>query len=342
MIKGEAQRRNQKAKRKPQWFSTAVAVATNNATSIECNPFPTKLREAMEPHICKSRQRREDALQILRNTNPAIFDKIFSRFQENDISTEGEFPFDTFKYPLRESLLEAFALKNTFDLSKMHEDPQTKNKAFHSLTNQPKIRIRFHETFDNFVRKVCAPHLASLHNKSSQSSCTEIYYQAFPCIRIVQPYDFSIGPHADVMYGHHPCAVNYYLPLTSIGGTSALFLESAPNKEDWHPIVGNYGSCVKHFAGGMNLHYTVENWTGETRVSLDFRLIEGSMFESLDCKESQFVKKNGYYSKCVLTKDKNITEEKDTWERSGDLLSPDGRVGFPWTVKDWNKILKTR
>ena len=25
-----------------------------------------------------------------------------------------------------------------------------------------------------------------------------IYYQAFPCLRIVQPGEFSIGPHADV------------------------------------------------------------------------------------------------------------------------------------------------
>ena len=43
--------------------------------------------------------------------------------------------------------------------------------------------------FDLFVRRVCAPRLASLFD------CTgEIYYQAYPCVRVVQPHEFSIGP----------------------------------------------------------------------------------------------------------------------------------------------------
>ncbi|EED91199.1 predicted protein, partial [Thalassiosira pseudonana CCMP1335] len=99
-------------------------------------------------------------------------------------------------------------------------------------------------------------------------------YQAFPCVRVVRPGEFSIGPHADSAYGHHPCSINFYLPLTQIGGSASLFLESHPGSEDWHPIEGSYG-IVKHFAGAICAHWTPENHGDFTRVSLDFRIIPG-------------------------------------------------------------------
>ena len=48
-----------------------------------------------------------------------------------------------------------------------------------------------------------------------------VYYQAFPCVRVVTPGAFSIGPHCDASYGHHPCSVNFYVPLTDIVGRLA-------------------------------------------------------------------------------------------------------------------------
>lgn len=85
------------------------------------------------------------------------------------------------------------------------------------------------------------------------------------------------------MYGHCPTSINLYIPLTRIGGSNALFLESQSGREDWHPIQGDYGS-IKMFAGGINAHWTTENKTKETRVSLDTRIILGSeMFTNLTC-----------------------------------------------------------
>jgi hypothetical protein len=46
--------------------------------------------------------------------------------------------------------------------------------------------------------------------------------------------------------GHHPCVVNFYVPLTRIGGTSSLFLESRPGSEDWHSLEGNLGKNTNH------------------------------------------------------------------------------------------------
>merc|ERR1719401_395270 len=183
----------------------------------------------------------------------------------------------------------------------------------------------FQEAFDEFVRCVCCPHVASMSNEPVD----ELFYQCFPCVRVIRPVEFSIGPHSDIQYGHHPCSVNMYVPLTRIEGTATLFLETRPGGEDWHPIVGNYG-LVKHFAGAMCAHWTPENNTSFTRVSLDFRMIPGDCFRALKCgKEASGTKdvyreKVGYYSRCKF-------EPASGWTRDGPLQDPDARCGYPWT-----------
>ena len=186
--------------------------------------------------------------------------------------------------------------------------------------------------------KIVSPLDASDSKTSSDASVDTMYYQAFPCLRIVRPDEFSIGPHADVSYGHHPCNVNFYIPLTSIQGTSSLYLESNINQEDWHPIQGQAGDIV-HFAGATNLHWTTENKTSKTRVSLDVRVISSIDYHALkdggDREGGQidvYRRDPGYYQKCVLDAD-------NKWQRVGPLLPPDARVGYPWTIKNWYKIL---
>jgi hypothetical protein len=199
----------------------------------------------------------------------------------------------------------------------------------------------FQKRFTIFVLQVCAPRF------SDESSCHIIYFQSFPCLRAIQPNEFSIGPHADVAYGHHPCSVNFYIPLTPIYGTASLFLESQVGAEDWHPIVGNYGT-VKQFAGGSCIHFTPRNTTSFTRVSVDVRLIAGDQFESMRCcsggsdggverLDSLLRDEPGYYSRCRRNDGVWMLDEDDPT-----LLcpKPDSRMGFPWTVKNWDKYVK--
>jgi hypothetical protein len=149
-----------------------------------------------------------------------------------------------------------------------------------------------------------------------------------------------------VAYGHHPFSTNFYVLLTNLNeheSSAALFLESAPGAEDWHPILGSYGDTVKHFAGAMCAHWTTENNnTDMTRVSLDFRLIPGSLFHTLaDGGEEQggqidvYRQTEGYYNQCRLVQ----VASGMRWERTGSLFRPDARIGFPWTVTNWEKAL---
>lgn len=312
----------------PKWFGSVLAAVTNKSWYIPYNPFPLELRVAIEPSLQKARKKRDDALQAVRKaTGDKLYDATLMTFNNGRYSEEGVFKFDQKQFNLREMFIISCGLPSGFDLSLLHE---TEGSTFKDNTLFAFARdiIHFQETYDEFVRSICAPFVAA-KSEAFGESIDELYYQAFPCVRVVRPGEFSIGPHADSAYGHHPCSINFYLPLTQIGGSASLFLESHPGSEDWHPIEGSYG-IVKHFAGAICAHWTPENHGDFTRVSLDFRIIPGSMFHALKCGGSQpggvrdvYRQREGYYCRCFL--------EKDDWVRDGKLPTPDARFGFPWT-----------
>lgn len=313
---------------KPTWFGAAMASVAGNF--IQTSPFPLNLRIVAEPHIAKARKRRKDALgQLCEETGEVQFKEMISSFKSSKLIQESDFTFDCKKYQLRSFFLSSAGLPENLNLRSLHTVKGAKMKALQSITKNFK---GFQKCFDEFVRSVCAPRMDSLF------SCEEIWYQAFPCIRIIQPDEFSIGPHSDCAYGHHPCGINFYVPLTEINCTSSLFLESNMGSEDWHPIVGSYGT-VKHFAGAICLHWTSENKTGKTRVSLDFRLIPGKFYNGLKNGGKTYREGNGYYAVCRKVKSETGVS---SWVRDGSKMpKPDARCGFPWTVKEskMNKLV---
>lgn len=235
---------------KPQWFGATLAAATNNSPTIPTCPFPLALRTVIEPHLEKARIRRQEALDAIRTaTGESDFDRLMTRFRKCLVH-EGDFaiPGIELNRSLLSGLLESTNLPFDTDLSKLHEQPDgvDKDHLLHRLTQNPKP---FQMAYDSFVREVCVPRFVAMMKDGNDKGrkgleCSEVYYQAFPCLRIVQPNEFSIGPHADVAYGHHPCSVNFYVPLTNIGGSSSIFLESRPGGEDWHSMEGAFGKTI--------------------------------------------------------------------------------------------------
>ena len=243
----------------PKWFGAALSAATSNTSHIPYDPFPLELRNVIEPQLRNATKKRQDALNAIKlATGTTLYDDIMSRFKSNKFSEEGTFDFDTQAFLLRVKFLQSCSLSPEFDLSRLHEctEPNFKDNMLFSFARE---RHHFQQVYDEFVRSVCCHNVASL----SDESIDEVYYQSFPCLRVVRPGDFSIGPHADCAYGHHPCTINFYIPLTKIEGSASLFLESRPGSEDWRPIEGNYG-IVKHFAGAICAHWTPENYTDFT------------------------------------------------------------------------------
>ena len=318
---------------KPKWFGAALSQATNKSPSLQYGPFPLELRIVIEPQLRKATKKRSDVLNAIKEATGAdVYEDILNRFSTGKFAQEGTFDFDKQTHQMRENFLQSCSLSCDFDLSRLHESTNPNFKDEMQLAFSQGCHD-FQKVYDDFVRLVCCPFVASLSSSTTAEPIKEVYYQTFPCVRVVRPGDFSIGPHADSTYGHHPCSINFYIPLTMIKDCASLFLESFKGSEDWHPIEGHCG-MVKHFAGALCAHWTSENNTDFTRVSLDFRIIPAPSFHALKCGGKQpsgvrdvYREKEGYYSRCCC----RSNGSEWIWERKGPLQTPDTRFGYPWT-----------
>ena len=345
--------------KKPQWFGASVAAVTSNAAHLPPMPFPSNLALVVAEHVAKARGKRKEALDAIRDaTGNFIYNNTMASFHSS-VAKEGTIKFHKGVMKMTQTLLRTCNMPVNTDLEMLHLIKNGKEKLLYALTHSSSSSVssappfapssllssslpsEFQNYFDTFIRDVCAPKMATLYDGENalNAELDTIYYQCFPCIRVIRPDEFSIGPHSDVCYGHLPCSVNFYIPLTSIGGTSSLYLESEPGLEDWHPIQGEAGD-IHHFAGATNIHWTTENKTKKTRISFDVRLIAGPHFDLMKCGGGRdggqldvYRRDPGYYSVCRL--------KSGEWIREGPLLKPDARVGYPWTlsVKKWGKML---
>ena len=85
-------------------------------------------------------------------------------------------------------------------------------------------------------------------------------------------------PHCDAQYQLPDGHLKMWLPLTQAADTNSLYLESEPGKEDFKPLNVDYGAMVT-FYGAYCTHFAVENTSATTRVSLDFRVAPGTLFD---------------------------------------------------------------
>lgn len=76
--------------------------------------------------------------------------------------------------------------------------------------------------------------------------------------------------HRDSEYGQTEGHVNLWLPVTKVGGTNSMYLETNVGAEDFAPLELAYGeACI--FRGTDLTHGTVDNLSGSTRISYDIR-----------------------------------------------------------------------
>ena len=200
-----------------------------------------------------------------------------------DLRNEIRFLYDLETFPLDKVLAETLGVT---DLSKLHlERPRNEDKGemMSPLRNRGSRR-RFHQMFDSFVVSHVIPLLHSqalskgifytnrhqLHRGKPQ---TIVYrYQAFPSINIVRPGECSTDPHCDMTQGHSIGNISFHIPLTATYATNAVYVESRPGREDWHPLSTSAPGLGFQFDGARCLHFNLKNETDITRVSLNFRV----------------------------------------------------------------------
>lgn len=121
----------------------------------------------------------------------------------------------------------------------------------------------------------------------------DAYLQSTPNIRIHRPHDRSsvIPFHSDVLYGHSPDEINYWVNLTPVWGTNSLWLSTREETDELHRSLREDGLSLEEFEAkarrtaspvedsgpGVHqfccaqVHGSFLNETDSTRVSLDLR-----------------------------------------------------------------------
>ena len=179
--------------------------------------------------------------------------------------------YDTSAFPFKE-IVENILEVN--DLTKLHEhekidllvrekDQSTKwHKSYYEKFNK-----EFRPIYEKFVK-----HIASVFCYS------EIIYQKIPTFRAHLVENLGVGEwHKDSTYNHGTTEVNFWMPFVNTNEQNTIWMESKEDKGDYRPYKVNYGEILV-FSGANLYHGNKNNDSNQTRVSVDFRLVDPAKF----------------------------------------------------------------
>lgn len=331
--------------------------------STEAPHVDRGVRQVMEPYLRKARlQREKNRSQNSLRVDTSIASSVGVPYIS--LRQERPFLFDEHSFPLHTALADALQLT---DLSKIHQVEET--QALAPLLD-PKQRLGFHRVYDNFVTSFCIPLLHSMaiankvfHDHSRMAhDCITYRYQSFPSINVVRPGATAKPPSCGVSQGYSLGCLFFHIPLTPSQGTSALYVESYPGREDWHPLQTKSVGLGFLYDGARCLQFGLENTHAHcSRVSLDFCImiyregstkfppassasystpqsvhpLDPSATTSLctpDLIEDDFSRQGpGYYEEACIDLNRTIFLGTDAVIRkSRTLQQPDYRVGAPF------------
>lgn len=124
----------------------------------------------------------------------------------------------------------------------------------------------------------------------------------------------QIGLHCDGQYQHPSGEINIFLGFTETFGSNGMYFESSPGADDFRPVDLKNGQFF-HFYGNQCRHYNKSNATGQTRVSVDFRVIPMSQYDDEAQSQVSSVHSKrkfvlgGYYTLVDLDEDKPVVAE---------------------------------
>jgi hypothetical protein len=148
-----------------------------------------------------------------------------------------------------------------------------------------------HPEFTELYKRFIIDYVKPLYPEESH-----ILYQKTPNLRIsfplttaigrrpeTDPDTIIIGLHNDSEFGHPPEEMNFVIPITRMYSTNSIYYEESPHSNTDY----NEYSCLELFENeffqcyfNQLKHYNRINGTGNSRISLDFRIIPYSKYNA--------------------------------------------------------------
>lgn len=190
------------------------------------------------------------------------------------INTPFEISYDIVQYPFKEIISEILEVPRLEDIHLI--------KKYDILSRDKDQSTIWHKKYyDKFEKYFLPTYLNFIKDIKYRFGYEEIIYQSIPTFRVqLAGGNVGVGEwHKDKTYNHGNSEVNFWLPFVNTNPLNTLWMESKEDRGDYRPYTVEYGKILV-FNGANLYHGNKHNESNETRVSIDFRLVDPAKFIS--------------------------------------------------------------
>lgn len=193
------------------------------------------------------------------------------------LQTPYKITYDTKKYPFRKIISEMLEVwePDFTPLEKLHT-----LKHYELLVREKDQSTIWHKLYyEKFKKDFLPTYLELVKELRERFGYDEIIYQAIPTFRVqLAEGNLGVGEwHKDRNYNHGITEVNFWMPFVHTNEHNTIWMESKEDKGDYISYKVNYGEILI-FSGANLMHGNKPNQSLETRVSVDFRLVDPNKF----------------------------------------------------------------
>jgi ectoine hydroxylase-related dioxygenase (phytanoyl-CoA dioxygenase family) len=193
------------------------------------------------------------------------------------LGTPYKITYDTEKYPFRKivsQMLEVWE-GDTIPLEDLH-----KLEHYDLLVREKDQSTIWHKKYyEKYKIDFLPAYLELVKELKERFGYHEIIYQIIPTFRVqLAEGNLGVGEwHKDKTYNHGTTEVNFWMPFVNTNEYNTIWMESKEDGGDYKPYKVNYGEILV-FSGANLMHGNKPNQSMETRVSVDFRLVDTNKF----------------------------------------------------------------
>jgi ectoine hydroxylase-related dioxygenase (phytanoyl-CoA dioxygenase family) len=190
------------------------------------------------------------------------------------LPTPYKIDYDTKKYPFRE------IVSNILEIDSNRLEDLHLLENYGLLSREQDQKTKWHKKYyDKFKTEFFLTYLELVKELRERFEYKEIIYQQIPTFRVqLGNGNVAVGEwHKDKTYEHGATEVNFWMPFINTNAFNSIWTESSEDKGDYKPYLVNYGEILV-FSGANLYHGNKNNESNETRVSVDFRLVDPNKF----------------------------------------------------------------
>lgn len=215
------------------------------------------------------------------------------------LQTPYKISYDTQKYPFRQIVSQMLEVSegNTIPLEDLH-----KLEHYDLLVREKDQSTIWHKRYyEKYKEQFLPTYLELVKELKERFGYDKIIYQAIPTFRVqLAEGNLGVGEwHKDSTYNHGTSEVNFWMPFVNTNEQNTIWMESKEDKGDYKPYIVNYGEILV-FSGANLYHGNKNNDSNQSRVSIDFRLVDTNKFVPNEAKSINGITKfnvGGYFEK---------------------------------------------